>query len=134
MITDNSFKKEERLCSKKTISDLFENGNSFFLFPFRVLWMESKTALPFPAQIAITVPKKNFKKAVLRNRIKRLIREAWRLNKHILYSHLEKNNSTIVLMLIYTPSDLPDYKSVLSRTSQLVSKLLLILPSDSKHS
>ncbi len=131
MTTDYSFKKEERLCSKKAISDLFENGNSFFHFPFRILWMESKTVIPFPAQIAITVPKKKFKKAYERNRIKRLIREAWRLNKHKLYSHLEKNNSSIEMMLIYTPSEMPDYKSVLSNTEQLITKLLLILPPDS---
>jgi len=126
------FNKEERLSSKKAISDLFENGNTLFLFPYRLLWLESKDTIPSPVELAISVPKKNFRKAVHRNRIKRLIREAWRLNKHSLYEKLEQGRHSFRIMLIYTHTEMPEYKHILKKTEELISKLLLILPDDSK--
>lgn len=133
MTTNYSFKKEERLCSKKAISELFAKGNSSFHFPFRVLWLKNNEAIASSIQLAISVPKKNFKKAYQRNRIKRLIKEAWRLNKHKLYEKLEPASLNYVIMIIYVHTETPDYKLVLKQTGELISKLLLILPSDSKN-
>ena len=82
-----SFKKEERLNSKKKIKELFDKGSSFYLFPFKVIYLEQ---VPLDSgkspchQIMISVPKRKFKKAVDRNLIKRRIREAYRLNKSII--------------------------------------------------
>ena len=77
-----SFPKEERLRSKKLIAELFRNGSSFNMYPLRFVFLKSDSnSSQFP-QILISVSKKYFKKAVDRNRIKRQIREAYRLNKH----------------------------------------------------
>ncbi len=80
-----TFTKSERLCSKKILGDLFKKGSAsvgtFYLFPFRVLYMtqpESNGSLP---AIVITVPKRLFKRAVDRNLIRRRVREAYRLHK-----------------------------------------------------
>ena len=97
-----TFKKSERLCSKKTLGELFKKGSAsvqtFYLFPFRVLYMdapassaETPEAIIIPAPvlpaIVITVPKRVFKRAVDRNQIRRRVREAYRLNKLVLTRH-----------------------------------------------
>lgn len=117
-----TFSKKERLCSRKVISELFEKGNSFYSEPFRLLWLESDKVLPCPAQTAISVGKKAFAGAVERNRLKRLIREAWRLNKDKLYMQLEKLNMQIALMIIYSGSKMPEYRELETRMEELISK------------
>ena len=86
-----TFPKSERLCSKKILGELFKKGSmsvgTFYLFPFRTLYMHSSEAEPVvesarPA-IVITVPKRTFKRAVDRNLVRRRVREAYRLNKHL---------------------------------------------------
>lgn len=134
MTVKYTFRKEEKLCSRKAISDLFENGQAFTIQPFRVFWKESREEIPYPAKVAVSVSKRNFKRAVDRNRIKRLLREAWRLNKHILYKHLEKHQLQINLMIVYTPTDMPQQDMITRRLEELVSKLLLILPAENKKS
>jgi ribonuclease P protein component len=77
-----TFKKEERLSKDKLIQELFEKGSSFYLYPFKVIFMKHPDPA-FPVhQILISVSKRNFKRAVDRNTVKRRIREAYRLNKN----------------------------------------------------
>ncbi len=79
-----TFQKEERLSREKLIQELFDKGSSFYLFPFKVFVMPNPDqGHPFH-QVLISVSKRNFKKAVDRNRLKRRIREAYRLNKNLL--------------------------------------------------
>ena len=81
-----SFPKKEKLTSKIIIDRLFKDGQSRFKYPFRILFLSDEVySEPFP-QLVISVSKRNFKRAVNRNRIKRLIREAYRLQKHELVS------------------------------------------------
>ena len=76
-----TFRKEERLSKEKLIQELFDKGSSFYLFPFKVFFMPNPDQeYPFH-QVLISVSKRNFKRAVDRNLIKRRIREAYRLNK-----------------------------------------------------
>lgn len=102
-----TFSSQERLKSRKTISQLFKEGNSFVAYPLRVVWIlreeEKKKGEEFPAQIAISVSKKTFKTAVERNLIKRRIREAYRLHKEELYDKLGERQ--VVLMLIYVAKE-----------------------------
>lgn len=78
-----SFSKKERLSSKKDIEELFKRGSSFYLSAFQIRYSPAHTAAN-GHQVLISVPKRNFKKAVDRNLLKRRIREAYRLNKHLI--------------------------------------------------
>ena len=87
----HTFTKSERLCSRKILGELFKKGSAsvqtFYLFPFRTLYIPhpepaSESNGLWPA-IVITVPKRTFKRAVDRNLVRRRVREAYRLNKHL---------------------------------------------------
>lgn len=77
-----SFPTNERLKSKKTIKQLFAKGKDEFVFPLKVKYLLHKEPSPTAPQVLFTVPKRNFKSAVDRNAIKRILREAYRLNRH----------------------------------------------------
>jgi ribonuclease P protein component len=79
-----TFRKEERLSKDKLIQELFDKGSSFYLFPFKVFFMPNPDQGSSFHQVVISVSKRNFKRAVDRNLIKRRIREAYRLNKELL--------------------------------------------------
>src|SRR5262245_46670309 len=101
MIITNSFRKEERLCSRKVIEKVMTDGKGIVNMPFRLRWVKTELKTKYPAQVAMSVPKKTFKRAVDRNRIKRLMREAYRKNKSGFYELLRKQNEQCALMLIY---------------------------------
>jgi ribonuclease P protein component len=97
-----SFRKDEILRKKKLIDRLFTEGSTFYIYPFKIFWLEIPLDTPNPAQILISVGKRSFKRAVDRNRIKRQIREVYRLQKHELYSKLIKDQQQCVMGIIYT--------------------------------
>ena len=115
-----TFKKEERLCSKILIKKLFDQGAVLSISPFRTLYMETTFEAPVPLQIVISVPKRRFKKAVDRNRIKRHIREAYRLNKAALWESLILHKKQCVILFIYTQNNRYLFK-------ELESKIILTL-------
>ena len=117
------FSKSERLCSRKSIDNLISCGNRLFCYPFRLVWLESETGSPFPVKLAISVPRKKFKKAVTRNRIKRLIRESYRLNKSLLYEKLNEKKREMDILLIYISDDEPDFNYINIRMQKLLLKL-----------
>lgn len=78
----------------------------------------------FPAQFALTVPKKKFKKAVQRNRIRRLMREAYRLNKHHLYDALQKEEKQLALLVIYTGQETMPFAEIESAMQQMLRRLI----------
>jgi len=121
--TPETFRKQERLCSRKTIGELFSNGKSLNCQPFQVIWNFANDTLPAPAQIAISIPKKTFRSAVLRNRIRRKIREAYRRQKQDLYNHLESSGRKIVFMIILKGIDEPDYNEIFHSTGRIISRL-----------
>ncbi len=107
-------KKEERLSGKKRIEELFREGSSFFYSPFRVLWKfrgDGHPAVP-DARIAIAVSRRNFKKAVHRNLIKRRIREAYRKNKSVLTKWLREKMLTVDVVFVYTGSQILSYRDI----------------------
>jgi ribonuclease P protein component len=122
-----TFKKSERLCSKKAIAELFENGNSFFSFPFQIVWIKSQAEIPFPAQVAFSVSKKCFKLAVKRNLIKRRIKEAYRKNKQTLYNCLSSGNLKIIFIVIFKDKIIPDYSRVEKSVKEMIDAFINIL-------
>ena len=107
-----TFKKTERLISRKIISSLFEDGQSFTTKPYRIVWKKVTFESATPVQVVISVGKKYFPRAVDRNFIKRRIREIYRKNKETLYSTLSEKNTQCALMILYTGNKIIDFKSM----------------------
>lgn len=108
-----TFRKEEKLCSQKIISGLFQPG--FFISKYPIRIHAVFTELPIPnisAQVMFVVGKKRFKRSVDRNRIKRVLRELYRLHKNELYEALGKSGKTVAVALFYTGDQLPDFASL----------------------
>lgn len=102
----HTFTKAERLCGKNDIDLLLKKGRYWRVSDaFRVCWLKKEEQ---PSRILISVPKKIFRRAVKRNRVKRLVRESYRLNKGIL------SEASYDIQFVYTASELPLYGSVLS--------------------
>lgn len=95
----NTFSKKERLTSVKSITRLFEAGNSLVVYPLKVVWLPFPDDSPFAAQAAFAVSRRNFRKAVDRNLLKRRMREAYRLGKNSFYDACGERK--IILMFIY---------------------------------
>ncbi len=107
-----TLKKEERLCSPKILGELFISGESFLVYPLKVVFLKSDLPQPFAAQAAFAVSKRNFKRAVKRNLLKRRMREAYRLNKHLLYDELAARNSHISIIFIFVGKDILDFDKI----------------------
>ena len=124
MVKGASFGRREKLKSRKAIDALFQKGRSVVHFPIRVKYVvlplteEAETA-----QAGFTVSKKYFKRAVQRNRIKRLLREAYRLQKAPLLQLLADQKQSAQLFFIYTDKSLPDYTTVFAAMAQCMHNL-----------
>lgn len=116
--------KKERLKSRKQIDQLFAEGKSFVINPFRVYYVVNpETSILNELKFGIGVSAKNFKKAVDRNRIKRLTREAWRLQKNELKEKIKTTNKQLNVFFIYTGKELPDFKTVKEKVAVALKKL-----------
>ena len=142
------FYKEERLKSTKIISRLFKEGRSFSCYPLRLVFLEVANDAPiapsedteqgillpivqppYPIQFSLTVPKKNFKRAVDRNVLRRRLREAYRLNKITLYNFLNDHPNASVLrgkqfafMVMYVAKEELPYEEIEKGMKKMISK------------
>lgn len=114
-----TFGSIEKLKSKKEIEPLFKGGKSIAQYPIRLIYRKTHFEDPVIIKTAVSVSKKNFKKAVARNRIKRLLREGYRKNKYIVI-----NNTThqFAFMFLYTGKEMPEYTLVESKIKALLEK------------
>ena len=96
----HTFSSKERLKSVKEISKLFESGKSFLVYPIKVVWVETANELPFPVQAAFSVSKRNFRHATDRNKLKRRMKEAYRLTKFQLYEKLSTQKISCIFIYI----------------------------------
>ena len=121
-----TFDKSERLCSRKIIETLFENGNIFYNSLFKVVWDKEQNSIPGPAQVAFSVSKRGFRLAVTRNLVKRRLREAYRKNKKTLYDHLIAENIQIVFVVILRGNSIPDYITIEKGIIEVINKLIML--------
>lgn len=117
------FGKSYRLSSKKLIEQVFAQGERMKKFPLMMRYITTSEGLPAPFQVAVSVPKKNFKLAVSRNRIKRLIREVVRKNKYIIEQKIPQSGSKFVLFIIYSDRKMPNYDQLEKSIQSLFQKL-----------
>ena len=120
----NSFPKAEHLCGEKRIARLYTQGEAFMAFPFRVVFrIEQKKDLA-TASVMVSVPKKRFKRAVKRNRLKRLLREAYRLNKHALIDLLDEKKLQVHVAFNYVSDEELDFVTVEKKMKIALQKLM----------
>jgi len=103
---------------------VFNKGKHFNLPPLRVSWLLVDGHSDEPLQIGVGASGKHFRKAVDRNRIKRVLREAWRLQKIPLKQMLTQKEKKAAVFIIYTGRDLPDLDTVMSKIKEVIEKLM----------
>jgi len=119
-----TFTKEERLCNKRLIDELYHNGSSFLCYPFKVSWMPGTEPQPYQGQVLFSVPKKRFKLAVDRNLLKRRMREAYRLHKEqCLYLPLKDSERKIIFSVNYIGKEIADYALIEKKMLKLLRML-----------
>lgn len=121
--------KNERLKSRKQIEQLFKSGQRFVSPPFRIFYSfqtGGQSEMNHPLQAGFSASSRNFKTAVARNRIKRLTKEAYRLQKNALQDKLEEQNRKLNIFFIYTGKELPVYTDVYNSINAALVKLLAI--------
>jgi ribonuclease P protein component len=136
--------RQERLKSHKLIEQLFNGGKGFSVSPFRVYYLLDKTAAAGIAagdgsktapsvQCGFGVSSRQFKKAVDRNRVKRVTREAWRLQKQVLETRMEAGTERLAVFLIYTGKELPAFNTVKEKLAVILNKLIAVIDETGTH-
>jgi ribonuclease P protein component len=116
-----TYSKKEKLKSKKLIDQMFTEGQSVSAFPLRLVYLPTAFEDNVIAKTGVSVSKRHFKTAVARNRIKRLLREAYRLNKATYFNNLKTQHA---FMILYIGKDLPTFTQVETRMKLLFEKFL----------
>lgn len=116
--------KKERLSGLTTIGKLFTEGNSFIVYPLRVIFCFSDSKCEFPVQILAGVSKKRFKKATDRNQIKRQIKEAYRLNKETIVKFFTTKNECVHIAFFYIADVLPEKKIIEDKMKIALTRII----------
>lgn len=121
------FSKKERLSSKKNIQELFEKGSSFHFYPFKIFYLPFPNPLEStpPLQVLFSVPKRNHRKAVARNKIKRRLKEAYRLNKNLILSE-KAPTVPYVIAYVYLSKDIMAYKDLENKLISSIKRFVFI--------
>ena len=119
----NTFRKEEKLKKKTLIAELFASGKSISVFPLKMIYLDIDHDSTYKVQAGVSVSKRNFKKAVQRNRIKRLMREAYRKNKFLIYN--SEDTKKHIFMFIYQGKNEVSYQLMEEKMVILLERFLL---------
>jgi ribonuclease P protein component len=120
--TRYTFGRDEKLKSPKAVEMLFKDGEAFSIFPLRIVYSFKENNLHC-VKAGVSVSAKNFKKAIDRNRIKRLMREAYRLQKNSLTAAVKKSGKQLSVFFIYTGNELPEYKLIFEKMKKALYRL-----------
>lgn len=124
------FYRTERLKRYRLIQQLFQQRQSLGAYPLRLFWSElpatteNDEPMPTGVQAAFSVPKKKFKRANKRNRIRRQVRELYRLHKHTLHEALQPHQKRVVCLWFYAGDTMPKYAELQSKLTYLIDKLI----------
>jgi len=121
-----SFNKSERLCGEIQINRLFAEGKAFIVYPVRVVYMVNTEDIT-SVKILVSVPKKKFKHAVVRNRLKRLMREAYRLNKTSLLDICKQKKLSLQIAFCFVGDEIADFETVNSKIKIALAKISELL-------
>jgi ribonuclease P protein component len=121
-----TFSKKEKLCSKTTIAGLFNKENTFRVseYPLILVYKQLDFESQYPAQVLFSVGKKFSKLAIERNRIKRQLRELYRLSKQKIYEHLEQKGLKLAILFLFIGSEKFTYKDLSQKYELLVKRFL----------
>ena len=132
MTAKEGFPKYERICKENDIQVLFDKGHGISVYPYRVIYLFRRDeSRPVTCRLLVSVSKKRFHHAFKRNRVKRLMREAWRKNKAPLYEICERDNISVDVALVYTATVIHSYDEMLTKTRKAVQE---IVKNHEKHS
>ena len=121
---DFSYPKNTKLKSKTTIDTLFSEGKSVSKYPLRLVYCKNEISETEKLKIGVSVSKKNFKNAVDRNYFKRVLRETYRLNKHILLDNIQENYA---IMFFYQTKDRLTFEEINEKTIALFEKFVVAI-------
>ncbi|MCL1943063.1 MAG: ribonuclease P protein component [Candidatus Azobacteroides sp.] len=121
----HTFEKSERLSSKIVIDKLFSHGKSFTAYPFRIIYLSvpKEISVNAPLSVLMSVSKKKFKTAVKRNRVKRLMRETYRLNKQRLILDLQQKEINVAAAFIYLDQEIKEYTFMEKKMIEALAEL-----------
>ena len=122
MHADYSYNKTEKLKSRKMLNEIFTSGKSFSVFPVKVFYILPATK-EHTVNAGVGVSAKNFRKAVERNRIKRLLRECYRLNKLSLHETVAGKQKSIAVFFLYIGKEMPEYAMLNEKMQKAITKL-----------
>lgn len=120
----HSYGRKEKLKRRKQIEAVFAGGRSLGAHPLRLVYLVQPNETGAEVQVGVSASRRHFKKAVDRNRVKRLLREAWRLNKQPLLDHARAKGLGISAFLIYTDKTLPQFEGVQAKMRLILNKLI----------
>lgn len=124
-MTHNTLHKSERLYLRESIDELFKQGSSFMVFPYRITWLVKDDCDVRESRVAVmtVAPKKRFKHAVDRNHVKRLTREAYRIQKRALIEAVEGQGKCLRVSFVYASNEQIDYRRTCSVIGKALSRL-----------
>jgi len=125
MTAQEGLPKYERICKENDIQTLFDKGVGISVYPYRVIYLfRHDEERPVTCRLLVSVSKKRFHHAVKRNRVKRLMREAWRRCKAALYEICERDNISVDVALVYTATVIHSYEEMAAKTKKAVNELI----------